>query len=547
MSAIGKPTKSRGEEKLEDVLGKTAKMSAWQDNSDRKMMSRSLGHNVSMHVSQPFATDTMSSSDSDSDTDDYDEDEEEEEEEEEERKQRRKSSPELKTRSLGRNELYSTGNKRASNFVPVSERSAAYKELVMSTSQPHPCKTTTSTSIIRLRNHTSASRIEDNPFFRQDRRGVSNPIPIQQSKSISVMDNSTRAKASLSSAGGSFSPSITPSSSVSSPGRPGISSGMSVQMRIRIWKEKEEVAKSQAQEKLQASKLNNRKSLQQFSLLSVQSGNDEKTEEEEEESRVAQSDDELAKGGSMSVDRGGTGKADHSYEIIDNIVNNSVRLDEASSSSSLSEDSGDNNLIESKQNSKQNGHVPSSSSKTKSERKKKSEGGKKKGWNPLNRILKQKKKQGSVDSSSSKSSTSSLAYKRPHTKSKRRLVSDLSREEEGVSSADDVFSPVHQANGTSKLQNGELGKYGHPLTSDVMKPVSQTYTNQSMSQSNSVEELEEKSSVATGRSSDRKEERSISTDIRSIINALGSSEESTFKELGSPVCNIIVENSTSGE
>ena len=511
MSVSQNSGKSRGGE-LEDVLSKGVRLSAMQDSAK---VTKSLGRNVVPHISQQYPS-TTTSSDDDSDTD------------EEERQAR------FKTRSLGRNEV-NTGNKRASSFIPVSERSAAYRELVMSSSPSsnYPCKTPTSSSIMRLRNHTSASRIEANPFFQQDRLGGRSQT-METSKSLATLEPLMRSKSSCADSSSSASP-----SSVSSPSRSGVSTVMSVQMRIRIWKEKEAEAKGQVSE---ATKLQNRKSLQQVAHLGVVHL---EPKAKEDGKGGAHSDDEVAKGSSKLGD-GTSGHANHGYEVIDNIVGKSVRLAEASSCSSLSSESGtgeDVSRVMAGQE-KRNGDIVTET-KLDTGGRKKSEGSKKRSWNPLNRILKtskeKKRKQSSKSNSFNRSSPSQL-NKRPHNKSRGQVEAEVSKEDEGLSSADDVFSPV-RTNGTCRV-------FGEPVKKNNDGEGAVEGEGDKEAQINHVSSVEEQRKVKSCNGNkvtfqDKKEARSISSDIRSIINSLGASEENSLRDLGPPCTILVDENSNS--
>ena len=536
----------RGKGELEDVSKKsTNKLLAWEDGGVK--MTKSLGRDASR-----LYTSTTSSSDDDSDSSSYEENRVEEHKEEEVKKTLEIPSSKTRSQSLSRTDYYNTRSVTTS-FVPVVERSAAYRELVLTSSYSQPSSRTGTSGGPRMRNHVSSSRvIEANPFYQQDR---AEHQALKPSTSVSTLDTVGRPKSSSIC-------STSSSSSVASPGRSGIpTTGMSVQNRIKIWREKEEIARNsnqqQQQQQLQASKLQNRKSLQQLNFTAVNAGGDEEEEEVREKERGAQSDGEVAaKGTGKAADGSQPGISDRSNEILDDIVGTRAGSNSSTSSSSLSSDNGDNGSsgdsgVEKKgKQKKSKGKQVSADAKDKHEGKKKAESNKKRGWNPLSLFMKGSngRKQSSASSTSSKDSSSRSGNKRPHTKPRAKSLSNLKKENETPLSADDVFSPINHTNGTSQQFNGieEDGNEEREATTTSEEEVGKETT----SEKSSADEAEASPSISVDASSadvsEQKEGRSISSDIRSIINSLGSSEDSPQKDLVTN-CTILEDQSASGK
>jgi len=535
-----KSSKTKGGEELEDVSKKTtSKLLAWGDGSIK--MSKSLGRDASrLYTTTASSSDDDDSSDSSSDEEDQVEDQKKEE-------KKSSESSKMKTKSLGRTDLYSA-SRRATNFVPVSERSAAYREKVLTSSFSQPSRTGTgigTSTGARMRNHHSSSRIiEANPFFQQDRLGSDQLL--KPSKSISTLDTVGRPKSSSIDSASS-------SSSATSPSRSGIpASGMSVQMRIKIWREKEELSMSGSQQQQQ--QLQNRKSLQHLTSTAVCAEDEE--EKRKEEDRGAQSDDEVTKGTSGKfADGSGTSVGDRNNEILDVIVGSSMGGADSSSSSSLSSDTGDNGSGDGGAAGK-----GSSNKKVSDDAKGKRDGGKKKAesnkkrWNPLGLLMKSSngRKQTSASSTSSKGSPSRGGVnKRPHTKSRTKSPSHLIKDVENPpSSADDVFSPVHHLNGTYSQLNGGIEEGGNEEGNSKTVSTEEAAKVALISKKRSTNEVKARPRiprvVSEEDESKQKEGRSISSDIRSIINSLGSSEDRPLKELVSTSA-ILEDPSASGE
>ena len=260
---------------------------AWQNGS-----SRSLGpHNLNMNVSVSSFTGGFSSEDSDSDQENL------------------ITHPKRMSRSLGRKEVnngISGSGKLNGNILPVSTRSAAYREMI---SSQNTWKTSAARhSALKLNDGSSTSsvqiRIKSNPFLQLDKQGVLQP-PLstdQRRKTLPTHLNTTITAKEKS-------PSHTVSSSVIKP----VATGISVQKRIQIWAEKEKEAKAA-----------NRRSLQTMPLLEVKS-EDETLGSNEKAEITSYSDNEGTKNAIS-----GRQPHENQYEVIDD----RQRIEEASSSSS---------------------------------------------------------------------------------------------------------------------------------------------------------------------------------------------------------------------
>ena len=293
-------TESEQEENLQNEMDKDA---AWQNPNSR---CKSLGWNARLFnpkVANTRGTDHLVCSDDDDSDNEM-------------------CSILPKTRSLGRNE-----SSLPSTRMTVSGRSEAYKELVASSwkTNSNAFKTPSHDDpIAQFRSEFSKSRIENNPFLQLDRNNI---IHHKELKSHLNYEALAEIKE------------VDDSSSSTSSGLPTL--GMSVQMRIKIWKKKEEEAKYQAR----------RESCGQFlfrKCTKFDLANDDyvcssrNASSPRGNSRATQSDDEIIKSHSEVQDVKSCteytrpSQANHLYEIIDNSDVESVRLAEASSSSSLS-------------------------------------------------------------------------------------------------------------------------------------------------------------------------------------------------------------------
>ena len=317
------------------------------------------------------------------------------------------------TRSLGRKEItsvFSTGGFRGqSNIVPVSERSAAYKELI--SSQNAWLKPSPKHSAVKVSDGSDTSpvrtRIEQNPFLQLDKRGKIQP----SSPAHTSTANSSVAHA---------------------PSSPTIS-GMSVQMRIKMWAEKEQGSRTAH------NKLAHRRSLQMSSLLAVNNGEEdgEMGGGKKKPEYTAQSDDETIMNKSSSSMSGSYSRStrENVYEVISDKMEE-CRVKEASSSSS--ETSTPNKSPKNKRKDK----------KSSSKRKKNSKvdspdlNQKRSKWkikSPLQKRKKSKVKKESKDETEEGPEEISTRPRRLSRKDvkKRKLTVGSSREEDV---ADDVFN-----------------------------------------------------------------------------------------------------------
>lgn len=228
---------------------------AWEE---RSRGSNSLGHNVKLQVSSTGGF----SSEEDSD---YEEDD--------------LNTTRGMTRSLGRkemNSLMSAHRVGSSKVIPVSERSTFYKELVTSSQNSWKSdKHSPRHSAVKESDESGTSRIELNPFFQLDKLAKLQPGMSEEQRKSSPSHMSSLSKPT-SNQSGSNSPVHRANSSVIT--------GMSVQMRIKMWAEKEKEP-----EKL--TKLTHRRSFQSASLLAVESNADD--EKFKDNRNTTHSDDEV--------------------------------------------------------------------------------------------------------------------------------------------------------------------------------------------------------------------------------------------------------------
>ena len=216
------------------------------------------------------------------------------------------------TRSLGRNEMNALlfgVRGSASKIVPVSERSAAYKEMItQNTSKLSPRH-----SVVKVSDGLSSNRskIESNPFFQQDKHAkLSGESEPKRKISPAAVKNAPAV-------GKAASP-VTDGSSIL---------GMSVQMRIKMWSEKEQKSDKEV-------KVTHRRSLQPSALLTVHSNTADMKAEAEDVKRenTAHSDDEMIKS-KMNVADAHPARENFYEEINDEVAH---RIKEASSSSDAS-------------------------------------------------------------------------------------------------------------------------------------------------------------------------------------------------------------------
>lgn len=291
---------------------------AWQEKNGTS--SKTLGHSVNVKVSS--YTSGFSSEEEESDVEET------------------LSTPKGMTRSLGRAEMHGLKGAQRYSIASVSERLAAYKELVSQSNKESPRH-----SSMKLSDGSDSSpvqsRIELNPFFQLDKQGKLLPCQPEKRRGTTPGRFSTRPgdreKSSSSSPShvGEMSPrhystrlgerekSASSSPSHGSPDSSPI--GMSVQMRIKVWAEKEEKETSSKHTKLM-----HRRSLQPISMLAVES----REVSDSTSKAVSHSDDEAI----MTKNTDSPAKyvrppRENAYEEI---RDDHIRVKEASSSSEAS-------------------------------------------------------------------------------------------------------------------------------------------------------------------------------------------------------------------
>lgn len=291
---------------------------AWQESSSRN--SSSLGCNVALRVS---AFTGGFSSEEDSDFEGGDD----------------LNTSRGITRGLGRKAMSTASDfygrrSRLSNIVPVSERSAAYRELI-SLSQ----NSWMSTRPARAPRHSAMklndgsdirpvqTRLEQNPFLQLDKLAkIQSAGTLEQRHVTTTPITQTAEQTSPAHLNMDIKSSVA-----HAPSSPTIS-GMSVQMRIKIWAEKEQEAE------LAHSKLTHRRSLHATSSLFGINGDKEDGKPEGRKEVLectAHSDDETIKNKSSALSEKIYPRTarENSYEIIDEKMER-CRVEEASSSSS---------------------------------------------------------------------------------------------------------------------------------------------------------------------------------------------------------------------
>ena len=295
------PTTSKSDETLKSAeSANVANKRAWQGKSGHS--SKSLGRGLDVQVSSFTGG---FSSEEDSDSEDSSE----------------LSVAKAKTRSLGRREVHSVKPSSSLAFnVSVSQRSAAYKEMVSSTwnstrSPKH--------SALKLSDGSDTSPVlTRNPFLQLDKQGKLQPVSMADQQPVSVTtQRRLTSPAHLRTTTGDTRQSAL---ATTSPTRSPTISGASVQMRIKMWAEKEQDTKT-AQEKLV-----HRRSLQSSALLQVSTA---KENQESDTLEIALSDDEKSKSNAVSAAYYTRPARDNVYEEIeDRIEREKVR--EASTSPS---------------------------------------------------------------------------------------------------------------------------------------------------------------------------------------------------------------------
>lgn len=404
-----------------------------------------------------------------------------------------------KIRSLGRKEMH--GIICTDKLIPVSERSAAYKEMVSSSITPWKNNSPKSSPRHSTMNDGSLrkSKIESNPFFQLDKKSKTDLNTSELSHKNSPPQKNANQKLESSSIHTGASP-VLP--------------GMSVQMRIKIWTELTE----------KESKAQHRKSLPQTALMQASKTDDEEISNNEGEYYGVQSDDETIKNkmdpSKLSLEspthQSSRPVRENVYEEIDDKAKR-YRIEEASSSSSAetSPFASPSKTLESKLNEKEGGKSPKSTKKkgkhngssdakqSRSIWKLRSPLGKRKGKNKDS-----PSKQGVEKGSNDKIKTTSFSRK-PINKKKGSL--DVPKEEDYIS--DEVFSP------NSPVANQSMIPQAQQNVGDEKKA---SVTTNQLSDNEELPTLFDKTN---GTKSADKEGGSVSHDILNIIHSLGTIEE----------------------
>ncbi len=452
-----------------------SKSNAWEE--DKSMATKSLGRNVGLRVSQ--FTNHYSGEESDDENENV---------------------CMKKTQSLGRKEINNvvTGY-RAKNIIPVSERSAAYRELITSSKKSSPKH-----SVMSLNDAVSVkSRIESNPFFQLDKQ----TIDLKQKRRSTTSSNQT--KVSIASKNTLLSPPVA---------------GMSVQMRIKIWKEKEEDARHQ--------KIEYRKSLQStLSLVAVESKDDDVQIGNEE--RNAQSDDEMMKGSynkQADIDSTKTPRQNVYEEISDTAKR--YRIDEAFSSSSSSDSSPASTPVKTSRKALkklEDSELKDAKKKTEDDLKKKNRSI----WSNLRSPLAKRKNKGKESAAKKEPGNISgeeidkvtkksyrMSYNR-RAVMKKKTSYESSRDDE---ISDEVFSPTHEIDNENESTTFEERKLN-------------TAMERQLSINEKLPTLFNK--VDTGSTPGSGDSPSISQDILNIIDSLGTIEEKNDGKLNGSVSSSI--------
>ena len=384
-----------------------SKSNAWEES--RSLATRSLGRSVGMQVSK-F---TNQSSDEESDNNDN---------------ENHVKHSKGKTQTLGRKELVPGYH---SKITPVSERSAAYKELVSSHQNTWKTKLSPKHSTVKhsaFPETTSSvkSRIEQNPFYQLDKQTKNQPAMSEKRRETAPSHVNTRIR----------DVSKDSESLVHQENSPNVL-GMSVQMRIKIWSEKAKEVEKQV-------KVNNRKSLQLSSLIAAESKTDDEgirgTDERNE--RDVQSDDEIImnKMNTATSDdctNSITRRHENAYEVIDDTAKE-IRVNETLSSSSSSESCHGSPRTSSAKTSKANNKSPKSI-------KKKVKGDQSWSiWKIRSPLGKRKNKDKHSVSSGEKKSGGSKEEKAASGFNRKAIMKKKSTESSREEDHDDVFSSTCQ-------------------------------------------------------------------------------------------------------
>ncbi len=386
------------------------------------------------------------------------------------------------TRSLGRKEmnaLFRSSHDSACKIAPVSERSAAYSDMITSSQNTwKSSKQSSSHSAVNLSNGTDTSpvrsRIESNPFFQLDQLAKLPGVSEQRRKT---------SPANMSNIGKEL-PESSPVHAQSE--SPNII-GMSVQMRIKIWTEKEKEA-----DKL----VTNQSSLQLSSLFSVHSSPaDDKVGtggNSDREDYTAHSDDEMIKS-KMNVNPHSTRENFYDDKVIADRIKEASSSSESSPNASPSKTAGKKNSTKSlKKSEKESKKKEKASSITKPKRSK---------WKLRSPLPKRKQKV-----NNSQLLEEGDQRKEDGVVIKKRQSMESNRDEEDI--ADDVFSPT--APGNAK-KSGEVANW-----EEKSNRILSSHTEELPSIFNRVDS----STPPTTR-----ENRSISREILDIIDSLGTVEE----------------------
>lgn len=452
---------------------------AWQDSSLRN--SNSLGHRVGLQVAA--ITGGFSSEEEDSD---YEGGED-------------LNTPRGMTRSLGRKEMTSlvsaSGVKanRYSNIIPVSERSAAYKELISSSQNSwQSTKQSPRHSAMKISDGSDTSPLQStiklNPFLQLDKQGKIQPSAFGVGERCRSIPAHTSVDATKKG-----------SSPAHVPGSPTIS-GMSVQMRIKIWAEKEQESKAAN------AKLTHRRSLQAATLLGVN------VENEASKENTAHSDDETIKNRSSAATYTRETRENVYEEIGDKTER--CKIEEASSSSSETTSPAKSPKSKSKKKREKKGS-PKSSKKVDSPdlNQKRSK------WkikSPLqkrkNKVKKESKNEEMSEdpvADSTPNQSRHLSYnRRPFTK-KRKSTGNSREEDEPV---DNVFSPV-DVNPGEQVRLQELDSEDTTIPDELPSVFDKVETSPCTTTRNTPPRIT------------TREDRSISREILSIIDSFGTIDE----------------------
>lgn len=513
------PSTVEGSSQMEKAGGslKPPNSRAWREGGRN---GSSLGHNVALRVS---AFTGGFSSEDDSDYEGMGED---------------LNTSRGMTRSLGRKEvtgiLSADGFCGNSSIIPVSERSAAYKELI--SSQNSWMKPPPKHSAMKVNNGSDTSpvrtRIEQNPFFQLDKLAKTQP------------GSSARLSTANSSMG-------------RTPNSPTIS-GMSVQMRIKMWAEKEQDSK------VVQTKLAHRRSLQMSSLLGISNGKEDGEFEggKKKPEYTTQSDDETIMNKSTSSMSGNYSRPprENAYEVISDKMEG-CRVEEASGSSSETSTPSKSPKIKRKDKKKARKNSKVDSPDLNQKRSK---------WKIKSPLPKRKNKVKKESKDETEEGPSPEVRPRRLSRKdvkKRKLAGGSSKEEV----ADDVFSPVNPSSEKVDLQQ-EFEHEGSIADSEGNIPGGEVNLHESEANIHKSEVNAHKSEVnipdakdvpdsGEGQSDElpsvfnkvdtppqsrsTKESRSISREIFNIIDSLGTINENGTKgsSITTPSITLLGSNS----